>query len=289
MAKAKRMSDIFASSAERQCSGTIATATPYSSEGPTLPIIGAETEHSMENVNKARTQNDQVTDRTQTTPTYHPSLLEPWNLLPNEVLKLLTSQPRLRGTQNIVPVVFTKNQNVKAGINKLKTYLGAYKDENQPFEIPEALAKPDAIIAVSAQGDGTAKLVSILDLARRVVAPSNKDKEMAEEMDIKVDTWWLYTSLTSVEMEKKTRVMLEAKDGSKAKTKVREEQENGGGEDEAFEPMDVNMPVQHTEQEQTRRIKAPVLTVWMTRKQIPAFRDGFGEQTFEVKSLPQDD
>jgi hypothetical protein len=289
MARAKRMSDIFASSAEKESSGMAATATPYSSDGPTLPIIGADTEHPKKDTDKAHNMNDQVTDRAHPVPTYHPSLLEPWSLLPGELLKLLTSQARLRGTQNIVPVVFTKNQNIKAGINKLKTYLGAYKDERQSMEIPEALAKPDAIIAVAAQGDGTAKVVSILDVARRVVAPSTKDREMAEGMDTKIDTWWLYTSLTSVEVEKKIGVLPSANNGDQVKTKARARHETKDGEDEAFESMDIDMPVQQTKQLQKQKLKAPVLTVWLTKKRIPAFKDAFGEQNFEVKSLPQDD
>ncbi|KAF1921849.1 hypothetical protein BDU57DRAFT_526595 [Ampelomyces quisqualis] len=289
MEKAKRMSDIFASSAEKETSGMTATATPYSSEGPTLPIIGADTERSANDTDKARITNDQETNRAQPVPTIHSSLYEPWTLLPNELVNLLTLQARLRGTQNIVPVVFTKNQNVKSGINRLKTYLGAYKDEIQPMDIPEALTRPDAIIAVSAQGDGTAKLVSILDVARRVVAPSIKEKKMVEEIGTKINTWWLYTSLTSVEVEKKARVTSGANDGEKLDAKVRAKQINEDSEDEAFEPMDVDMPVRQKEQRQKKKIKAPVLTVWLTKNQIPAFKDAFGEQSFEVKSLPQDD
>lgn len=289
MIKAKRMSDIFASSAEKESSGITATATPYSSEGPTLPISGADTEHSGKDTDKARIMSDQVTDRAQPVPTIHSSLYEPWTLLPNELVDLLSSQARLQGTQNIVPVVFTKNQNVKSGINRLKTYLGAYKNESQPIGIPDVLTRPDAIIAVSAQGDGTAKLVSILDVARRVVAPSIKDKKMVEEIGTKINTWWLYTSLTSVEVEKKIRVTSGANDSEKLDAKVRAKQKNEDSEEEAFEPMDVDMPVRQKDQRQNQKIKAPVLTVWLTKKQIPAFKDAFGEQSFEVKSLPQDD
>jgi hypothetical protein len=35
-------------------------------------------------------------------------------------------------------------------------------------------------------------------------------------------------------------------------------------------------------------VRTPVLTVWMTKKRIPAFQEAFGEQTFDVLSLPQD-
>ena len=35
--------------------------------------------------------------------------------------------------------------------------------------------------------------------------------------------------------------------------------------------------------------KVPVLTVWMTRKKIPAFKNAFGEQTFPVQKISQEE
>jgi hypothetical protein len=298
MAKAKRMSDMFASSAEKDSSAITTFATPYSSEGPTLPIIGAETEH-MTGLNNDKSKNNRntrekskgpghnveklITSKAQPVATFHPVLYEPWTLLPFGLTKILTSQARLRGTQNVVPIVFTKNHNVKSGINRLKTYFGAYMDKSQPLDMPEALKQIDVIIAVSAQGEGTAKLVSILDVARRVVAPSAKDKENG----FKIDTWWMYTSLTSVEMEKRINGVSDAKLDAQPSQAKQDAEEDDDEEEEAFEPMKIDTPVQDRESEQKKMVKAPVLTVWMTKKKIPAFEEAFGEQTFEV--LPLDD
>jgi hypothetical protein len=286
MAKAKRMSDIFASSAEKNSTAATTTA-PYSSEGPTLPIIGPENEHNAIN-KKRKTQTQGVkkpsTNGAEHIATFDPALYAPWTLLPAELRKSLVSQARLRDTENVIPVVFTKNQNVKGGINRLKAYLGAYKDESQPLEMPEALKQNDVILAYSAQGEGTAKLVSILDVARRVVAPNDKGKEDHKQ----TVEWWIYTSLTSVEVEKKAKIISEAIEDVKPgqyRQGIQEEDE----EEDAFEPMEVDMPHQEDEQQRKQIIKAPVLTVWMTKKKIPAFKEAFGEQVWEVLMLSQDD
>jgi hypothetical protein len=296
MAKAKRMSDMFASSAEKGSSATTKSATPYSSEGPTLPIIGGENEHNADRngslgvmaQKKRKAQGQKVkgssTDGAQSGAAFHPALHEPWSLLPAELCDALVSQARLRGTQNIISIIFTKNQNVKAGINRLKTYLGAYKDENHQLEVPGALKHTDAVIAVSAQGEGTSKLVSILDVARRVVAPSAKEKDGDKQTVV----WWIYTSLASVEVERKAKIMSEANEDvylDQDKQATQEEDE----EEDAFEPMEVDASNQEKEQQQKQMIKAPVLTVWMTKKKIPAFKEIFGEQMWEVHTLPQDD
>jgi hypothetical protein len=298
MAKAKRMSDIFASSAEKDTSAITTSATPYSSEGPTLPIIGADNEHASDSngklgvsaQRKRKAQGQDIekpsTNGSQPIPTLHPALYEPWTLLPAALRNSPSSQARLRGTQNVVPIVFTKNQNVKAGINRMKTYLGAYKDKTQPLEVPEALKQTDAIIAVSAQGEGTSKLVSILDVAKRVVAPSVKEKEC----DRRTIEWWVYTSLASVEVERKAKSSFEMTGNedvqlSQAKQVAQEEDD----EEDAFEPMEVDAPDQEKQQQQKQVIKAPVLTVWITKKKIPAFKETFGEQVWEVNTLLHDD
>jgi hypothetical protein len=287
--KPKRMSEILKSSSEKDATTSTATATqPYSSGGPTLPIIGAADDalkaFEAEKPSKKRKAQD---TNTSTTPkkqsqapsqaTNHSSLYEPWTRLPTELLKLLETQSRLRGAQNIVPVVFSRNQNVKTGINRLKTYLGAYKNPASDIEIPEALKEEDCLIAVSAQGQGATKLVGIVDMVRRVVKPSGEEGE--------VETWWMYTMLTSVEVESKGR----ARDDEEAE-KTQDSQED----EEAFEPMDVDGgKSQGKEKERdtntTKKRNVPVLTVWMTRKKIPAFKSAFGEQSFTVQKISNDD
>jgi hypothetical protein len=180
-----------------------------------------------------------------------------------------------------VPVVFTKNQNIKAGINRLKTYLGAYDDKAPPNDMPEALEQADAIIAVSAQGDGTTKLVSIVDVAKRVVAPNTRVPESA----IKTETWWTYSSLTSVATEKAIKAVSEPKVIAQLSQTTEDTQE----EDEAFEPMVVGPLAQEKDQKSKQMRKFPVLTIWMTKKRIPAFKEAFGEQTFTVQLLSQDE
>jgi hypothetical protein len=298
MAKAKRMSDIFASSAEKSSSAPAAAATPYSSEGPTLPIIpGADGEHT-EVLNKTgdastcdgkkkRELGGQKAEKDAKTaaPTFDHVLYEAWNLLSPEILRIVISNERLRPNQNTVPIVFTKNQNIKTGINRLKTYLGAYVDKHQPMDLPEALKQADTMIAVSAQGEGTAKLVSIVDMVRRIVAPGTH----AKPTDGKLETWYMYASLTSVEVEKVIGPKATNGEVQQDNRSQNLTTDNAGDEEEAFEPMEVDAPApqQEAPKKQTRR--DPVLTIWMTKKSIPAFKKAFGEQTFEVQSLPKDD
>ncbi|EUC50081.1 hypothetical protein COCMIDRAFT_83014 [Bipolaris oryzae ATCC 44560] len=283
MAKPNRMSEIFASSSEKDNDTTAITATPpYSSEGPTLPIIGAqEADSNLAKKRKASKNTQSTAPKKQSQEVYphtiHPSLYEPWTRLPPDLLKLLESQTRLQGTRNIIPVVFSKNQNVKSGINRLKTYLGAYRNPASTIDMPDALKRDDVVIAVSAQGEGTTKLVGIVDMVRRIVAPSSKE----EVGDGLVETWAMYTMLTSIDIERKARVPEVKKKG--------EEEVESEEEEEAFESMDVDGRGGPKEKDEVKMRKVPVLTVWMTRKRIPAFRNAFGEQVFEVIRLVEDE
>ncbi|CAO2658607.1 Nn.00g063300.m01.CDS01 [Neocucurbitaria sp. VM-36] len=292
MAKPKRMSDILASSSEKDGDVTMATATPpYSSEGPTLPVIATATEPGTGTPKRKVNGHNSSTapkkqGQPQASPTSDPALYKPWSLLPTEVFKLLESQARLRTTQNVVPVVFTRNQNVKSGINRLKTYLGAYRDPNSSIEMPDALKQEDVVIAVSAQGQGTTKLVSIVDMVRRIVAPSEKGTDAGA----KVETCWMYTTLASVKTERRLNNPTEAE--LQAVHEAGEMQESE--EEEAFEPMNMDGQENQTNEksEGAERIqirKVPVLTVWMTKKKIPAFKQAFGEQSFTVKVMEQDE
>ncbi|XP_014556916.1 hypothetical protein COCVIDRAFT_15755 [Bipolaris victoriae FI3] len=283
MAKPKRMSEIFASSSEKDKDTTTVTATPpYSSEGPTLPIIGAQEIGSNPTKKRKASNNTQSTapkkqSQEGSPHTIHPSLYEPWTRLPPDLLKLLESQTRFQGTRNVIPVVFSKNQNVKSGINRLKTYLGAYRDPTSTIDMPDALKREDVIIAVSAQGEGTTKLVGIVDMVRRIVAPSGKE----EVGDGPVETWAMYTMLTSIDIERKARVA----DVQKKEVEEAESEE----EEEAFESMDVDGRGGQKEKDEVKMKKVPVLTIWMTRKKIPAFRNAFGEQMFKVRRLVEDE
>lgn len=295
--KPKRMSEMFASSSGQDADTTMITSTPpYSSEGPTLPLIGASEEHlkcdakligssdtDNPRIGKKRKAQDQgtggCTTRPPQTSTIHPYVYTPWNLLPPELLKLLESQSRLRTTQNVVAVVFSKNQSVKSGINRLKTYLGNYRTERSMTETPDSVKLDDALIAISAQGEGTTKLVGIVDLVRRIVAP--KDTTAGEGQKTNVEKWWMYSVLSSVDVEMRTKnddgekaggdVMIEKRRQSKEESIVVADGEDQSGE---------------TWRRDKRTI--PVLTVWMTRKKIPAFENAFGEQMFMVQRMMQE-
>lgn len=188
----------------------------------------------------------------------------------------------------MVPIVFTRNQNVKTGINRLKTYLGAYRDPKSTIEMPDALKQDDFLIAVSAQGEGTIKLVGIVDLVRRVVAPGG---EVGSEHGKGVEKWYMYTVLTHVEVEPKSK--------SVGQVGTKDDEEGGAGavveaqdvdEEEAFEPMDVDGPESRSGRaeglgSEVKKRRIPVLTVWMTKKSVPALKNAFGEQVFSVLPL----
>lgn len=285
------MSEMFASSSEKDANTATATATPpYSSEGPTLPVIGGPEEHTNGDVkapdaaipSKKRKAQDQPAGASTAAPakpppaahTLHPSLYTPWTLLPPTLRNLLGTNTRLRATHNIVPVVFSKNQNVKAGINRLKTFLGAYKDPKSSLEMPDALAQDDVLIAVSAQGEGTAKLVGIVDMVRRIVGPQKCEEKDGEEGDMQ--EWYMYTALSSVSVDWKPKF----KDAQENDSKMVGEPQNSQ-EEEAFEPMDVDKK----EEEKVRIRNVPVLTVWMSKVRVPALGSAFGEQSFVVREL----
>lgn len=289
MGKPKRTSEVFASSAEKDANITTVTATPpYSSEGPTLPIIGvlddalkADGAKVAGNKRKAQESVNGIAPKKQSQPpsppTIHPSLYEPWTRLPSELRKIPEVQKRIRIAQNIVPVVFSKNQNVKSGINRLKTYLGAYRDTASTIEMPDALREDDLVIAVSAQGEGTTKLVGIVDMVRRIVAPSGTEHNKNAK-----EVWWMYTMLTCVDIDREVKESIPAdKDNTDA-------ERTQSTQEEAFEPT--NLDRQYARRPSTgnstvQRRTVPVLTVWMTKKRIPVFQTAFREQTFTVQLL----
>jgi hypothetical protein len=288
------MSEVFASSAEKDANTTRVTATlPYSSEGPTLPIIGAPDDALKANgvkvAGKKRKAQEKVNgiasnkaSQPPFPPTIHPSLYEPWTRLPSELRKVLEAQKRMRALQNIVPVVFSKNQNVKAGINRLKTYLGAYRDPASTIEVPDALKEDDVIIAVSAQGEGTTKLVGIVDMVQRIVAPSGTE----QSRNAKEEVWWMYTMLTSVDIDREVKTSMPTDKGSTYAEKTQSTQEEEAFESTDLDRQDARGPA--TGNNTLQRKTVPVITAWMTKKRISVLQTAFGEQTFAVQLLPKD-
>ena len=250
----------------------IATAASYASEGPTLPIIGAAGEHTdlirpSKATNDARptkkrkkqngtTKGPAETDFTVKKPDVDLAPLHnPWTLLPPELLERVEKRLREKLEERVEVVVWTKNQNVKSGINRLKALLG-FGDIDQPNrktqdEVPGG--KPGGIIAVSAYGEGTTKMVGIVEMAKRVVSGGSSKKEVGGA------TWYAYTTLTGLN--------LQARQAEGAE--LREKSKDG---EEALE--------------QGRKDRVPILTLWFSSKSLPEFKTTFGEQTFTVVQQP---
>ena len=310
------------------------TEAPYSSEGPTLPIIGGMVENAMvaaqeevqsgharpgevdgetgkephEQVNeegkrrarkKRKLENGSSSTpaagqipRSQVTSSIPPTtnnkyprtqnltpLHKPWTFLPPAIMKSLQarlssgSEPEKWWSQNCIPVVFFKNQNIKTGINKLKTYLGAHRNPISPIDLPEALDKEERVIAVSAQGEAIAKMASIVEVLKRVVGDG--ERPGGAPIDV-LENWYLYTSLGSIQTEKELK--------KKAKPAGRPGRDNDG-EEEAFQSLGEIKELERAEEKVIRLV--PVLTVWMSKTAIREFRDEFGETNMRVLTLPK--
>jgi hypothetical protein len=257
---------------------------PFSSDGPTLPII-TTTSQPLPTASIPTKRKSSETGHAQPNErgshTLHQQLYTPWSLLPPQ-LQAEMQKGNNNEYGNIVPVVWSKNQNVRAGVNKVKTYLGfgaeaATKAKEEPtgtgtgngIERPAALDAQDGIIAVSAQGEGTSKLVGILEVAKRVVEGSHsavsKQAEGVEKEEEEEATWdwFVYTALSSVAVPVKKRGT--AKEGSEEES------------DDAFET-----PV-GSRGEGGKMRKEPVLTVWFCRRRNAGFERAFGEVVWRVR------
>ncbi|OAG07274.1 uncharacterized protein CC84DRAFT_652033 [Paraphaeosphaeria sporulosa] len=229
----------------------IATADSYTSDGPTLPIIGGAGEHSdwvapdpedrqtekdalPRPAKKQRAKDDLSKDSTNPEATSKKSkvqvegLYQPWTLLPVEVLQQVEKRVGREWRAKAEVVVWTKNQNVKSGINRLKSLLGFEEAPETGEKSGREVTgnRKDKLIAVSAYGEGTTKLVGIVEMTKRVVDGATKDSSGV--------TWFMYTVLSSTT-------------------------------------------------EKDVKNKAPVLTVWLSPTRIPELNVTFGEQTFKVK------
>ncbi|KAJ4318886.1 hypothetical protein N0V94_004216 [Neodidymelliopsis sp. IMI 364377] len=280
----KRMSDILTSSSIDTRISQPAPTLPStsSSDGPTLPIIGATTtEHSTRTTGpKHGTKRKRDASAPTTAPhaqqpnirTNHPSLYEPWVLLPSRAQK----EVEKRGNASVDVLVFSKNQNIKSGISKLRGHLCIDSVGNGAQETTQIERKHnEKIIAVSAQGDGTVKLVGIVDMVRRIVGEGGEKGRDGK-------AWYMYTALSSVEMPRRP-----GKEHHKNDNKEDEDEEGDAME------VDVDDDADAAAASSTRQTGAnedpkpktkthPVLTVWISSTRLPAFRDVFGEQSFSV-------
>ncbi|PSN68679.1 hypothetical protein BS50DRAFT_322434 [Corynespora cassiicola Philippines] len=282
---------------EKEGGTTMPTETTItSSDGPTLPIIGATTEHAnttapatqpapSTTTNPAKPSSQRPTKKQKVAPTDpNPAAPErapnpeleplraPWMLLPAELRAAADKRLSAGGEETAwsarcVPVVFTRNQNVRAGINRLKTYLGAYRNPASSIEMPDALGREDLLIAVSAMGEATVKLVGILEMVRRVVGVRE-----GQAGDVRI--WYMYTVLGSQSVVKKARKDV-GKDGGEKEDKMELDEE------ETFVPLD------SVREAKSETKKVPVLTVWLAKKPVPELKNAFGEQTFQATSIQE--
>ena len=298
----KRVGDILASSADTRTPSTPnPTDAPYSSEGPTLPIIDTtQFAHGEKSTNVPALQQGQKRKRTATNNktqsgdgaskecdaqkpvrTNHSKLYEPWALLSDK----LRREVEKRGIESVVPIVYSKNQTVKSGITKLRRYLGAGNDKASD-DIPKALTAEDAVIAVSAQGEGTVKLVGIVDIVRRITGGKELEKGCAAEKEKSEGVkWYTYNVLSSVVMPRGKNAVngADAKGQEEVQADSQGDAMNVDVDDGAVKEVQGQSPLAEEGRNHEDKTKTvPVLTVWMTRKRIPSFRDAFGEQDFVV-------
>jgi hypothetical protein len=257
---------------------TATPAQPSSSDGPTLPIITTTPQpHTTTVPAKRKSSEADHTNANERGHTLHPQLYTPWTLLPAQ-LQAEVRKGDESTNANIVPVAWSKNQNVRSGVNRVKTYLGfgldaASKTKTKTggssatgtgtgtgIERPAALEADDGVLAVSAQGEGTGKLVGILEVAKRVVQGG------AKHGDGDAREWFVYTALSSVSVPVRKREAA----AKAARTAEAAEPGSEGESDDAFET-----PAGEERAEKVR--SEPVLTVWFCRGRVGGFERAFGE------------
>ncbi|KAF2471720.1 uncharacterized protein BDR25DRAFT_195850, partial [Lindgomyces ingoldianus] len=211
-------------------------------------------------------------------------LLQPWDFIPKDVCAAV--EARVGGSEafwkaNTIPIVISRNSDFKSSINKIKSYLGAYRNPLSTIPMPSTpiLKSANLIIPVAAQGVATSKLVSIVEMAKRVVMPSQTRSGIVledEDTKQKVEEWYAYTSLGG-------RLVRSGKSqGGKRKRRGN----RGVGE---AETGTVDVDVDMGSNSDFKQTSFPVITIWLARSEIPEFRDAFGEQRFKVLGLGEQD
>ncbi|KAL1612499.1 hypothetical protein SLS60_000726 [Paraconiothyrium brasiliense] len=195
----------------------IATAASYDSDGPTLPIIGGTGEHAEwvapnpedrpieeganSRLSKRRRTKGGIApklpgpeNKAQKTKVEAERLYKPWTLLPVEVLQQIEGKLNGKWEEKVEAVVWTKNQNVKSGINCLKGLLGFEGNPEAGEKYGSVLNRKgdDGLVAISAYGEGTTKLVGIVEVTKRVVGGDKQDVQGRSG-----EAWFTYTALSS--------------------------------------------------------------------------------------------
>ncbi|KAJ4330387.1 hypothetical protein N0V95_010063 [Ascochyta clinopodiicola] len=352
MPPSKRMSDILASSSIDSRIASPSHVQPQSSDGPTLPLLGAST------------SNDRKRKRAAVAPQviggvdgergvgerggvekggeakkggaggahqHHPTLYEPWVLLPPRLRRevegrggagvskgkgasMESEKVKGQGRENRVEVVvFGKNQNIKAGVNRLKKYISSSSREDG--------AKTGGLLAVSAQGPATVKLVGIFEVVRRVLATPTTTTEQGggqeEEGKEKHQpvTWYTYPVLSHVVLtpprrneevpsnraqsnEVDTHTVPDAMDidididattdadthnvraAAEGAVRAADPRRGHGGAD-AEKAADGKAEQDRDGEDEKKKI-IPVLTLWISRTRMQSFGDAVGEGEVRV-------
>jgi hypothetical protein len=201
-------------------------------------------------------------------------LYQPWILLPAPLRAALGT--RLQNFEtNVVPVVYTKNQNIKSAVNKLSKYLTTGASMTNPSstqgrqELPNS---PKKIVAVSAQGDATTKLAGVIEMIKRILKPA-----VDQDGSVDIQDWYIYTSLASRTVEKQANTK---KTGKESAAEVTDEEEI------AFESL---AAISDKDQEARSSNKTvAVLTVWLSRTAMREFKDAFGEEKIQVATKKEE-
>jgi hypothetical protein len=182
-------------------------------------------------------------------------LYKPWELLPTlqqaHLLARVGGESSLESS--VLPIVFTRNQNIRSGVNKINKYL---------------TDREGKIVAISAQGEGTAKMVSILEMVKKIGKADSDGGEKSRE-------WYMYTVLSSRSLAENSGISPEER-GDRPED---EEAVISDEDEDAFEPISVR---DRRGQEKNLKKTIPVLTVWLSLTPIPQFRAAFGEEKLVV-------
>lgn len=297
---------------EGDTSLALATLVPFSSDGPTLPLVGSSSRPQPvgNSGTKRKSSSDADADadadantatanhkKLKTTPADHSALSTPWTFLDDALKQRVQRQIRETGASqwtwdtHCVGVVYTRNQNIRTAVNRLKLYLG-HERGSSGIEVPDVL-KGDAdggggVIAVSAMGEATTKLVGVVELAKRVVGSSSphssadkNEDDMQEDgagaedggtRQTTAQTWYSYAVLSSRAIPASTPQDLDA---------ATDDNTTRNASSSTTTPARARQSIA---QGQDKPRKVPVLTVYLSRRSIDALRRGFGEQKFEVCS-----
>lgn len=250
--------------------------------------------------------------------TQHLKKLQPWNYIPGAIHAIVANQ---HGADYIdkctVTVRVYPNSHMNSTISQMRTILLSRPGHLPPGLRPACSTRnlPDnTICAVVAEGQGTTKLVSCVGILKRELAPKEGDTKAMTE----AEKWFSYTQLTDrvakidETKEEHKRVKKQEKEeireimrksgmhprgrGERKRMQMAARQmmkkakgldsqpigqrqpdsDDESDEEEAFQVVDGQILDKRKER------KVPIMIVWLSKVQIPEFKDMFTEASFLV-------